>query len=188
MHLLLANNSASGGGAAGAFESIASTTLTSTTTSVTFSSIPSDYQHLQIRFIGRFNDTGIGIDWTYLRLNGVTTSTYATHRLFGDGSSVTAAGNANYPFIGIPNCIPFNGTTANTFGGVIIDIHDYASTNKNKTVRAFAGADLNGSGNIGLTSGFLNSTSAITSITLYGSSVSWVAGSTFSLYGIKGAA
>lgn len=170
------------------YESIASQTLGSNTTTITFSSIPSTYQHLQIRLIGRFSDTGIGIDFMYVRFNGVTTSTYTRHRLFGDGTTVTAAGNASVSSIAISNTIPFNGTTAGIFGAAIIDIHDYASTTKNKTLRAFSGCDLNGTGNINLNSGILDSTSAITSIDLFGSTGNnWVTGSTFALYGIRGA-
>jgi hypothetical protein len=44
MHLLIANNSASGGGLAGAFESIASATGTGSSGTITFSRIPQTYQ------------------------------------------------------------------------------------------------------------------------------------------------
>lgn len=170
-----------------AFESIATATGTGSSGTITFSSIPGTYQHLQIRFIARYSDTGVAIDDLYIRFNGDTSSSYARHRLFGDGSSVTAAGNASAAFMNLPNCIPFNGTTASTIGTGIIDIHDYASTTKNKTLRAFGGSDINGTGYVNLASGFLNSTSAITSITLYNSTVNFLTSSVFALYGIKGA-
>lgn len=169
------------------FESIATYTLSSTTATVTFTSIPSTYKHLQLRFMGRFSDTGTAIDSAYIQFNGITTSSYARHRLVGDGSNVTVGGNASATFIDLPNTVPFNGNTAGIMGVGIIDIHDYASSTKNKTLRAISGCDINGAGGyINLSSGLFNSTSALTSISLYGSSVSWVAGSTLALYGIKG--
>ena len=171
----------------GAFESIATQNISTNTASVTFSSIPQTYKSLQIRFMGRYSDTGIAVDNVKVEFNGATTG-YATHRLYGDGSTVTSAGNASYPFMSVPNCIPFNGNTSGIYGVGIIDIQDYASTTKNKIMRAISGADKNATGGyINLASGFLDSTTALTSITLSGSGVSWVAGSTFALYGIKGA-
>jgi hypothetical protein len=73
---------------------------------------------------------------------------------------------------------------ASIFGAGIVDILDYANTNKYKTLRALAGVDFNGSGRVGLTSGLWQSTSAINAITLEGSS--FVQYSSFALYGIKG--
>jgi hypothetical protein len=41
---------------------------------------------------------------------------------------------------------PRNGATANAFGVGIIDILDYANTNKYKTIKSLDGCDLNGAG------------------------------------------
>ena len=68
----------------------------------------------------------------------------------------------------------------------IIDIIDYASTTKNKTVRAFFGLDLNGSGSVTLGSGLWMNTNAITDININAAADPMAAGSTFALYGIKG--
>jgi len=51
MHIPLGILAASGGGAAGAFESIATVTATGSQTSLTFTSIPNTYQHLQLMFL-----------------------------------------------------------------------------------------------------------------------------------------
>jgi len=78
---------------------------------------------------------------------------------------------------------------ANTFAVNLIDIHDYASTTKYKTLRSFSGANANSASTsfvMGLFSSAWYSTSAVTSIT-FTNSFGFKAGTTFSLYGIKGA-
>jgi hypothetical protein len=68
-----------------------------------------------------------------------------------------------------------------------VDLEDYASTTKYKTLRAFNGADVNGSGNARLTSSLWLNTNAITSITLNTEDgQNWLTSTTVSLYGIKG--
>ena len=82
-----------GGGAAGggsSFESIASTTLASDTSSYTFSSIPQTYQHLQLRFITRNAAAATGFGDFRLTVNGASSS-YAWHKLSGDGSTAAAS-------------------------------------------------------------------------------------------------
>ena len=69
-------------------------------------------------------------------------------------------------------------------GVLILDVHDYASTSKNKTIRSLNGNDQNGAGDIYLTSGLWLSTAAVTSLTLF-TSANYL-NTTFSLYGIKG--
>jgi hypothetical protein len=161
------------------YESIATVNGDGSSASLTFSSIPSTYKHLQIRAIGR-NSSG------YIRFNADTGANYARHWLRGTGAAVTAVGGASqnemYGFD-----FTDNGDTANVYGVGIIDIHDYASTTKNKTLRSFSGKDLNGSGNVYLYSGVWLSTSAITSITIYSPAAAPTTASTFALYGIKGA-
>lgn len=102
----------------------------------------------------------------------------------GDGSSVSAGGGAN--------AIPYvaqSGSTANIFGTSIIDILDYSSVSKAKTVRALVAQDRNGSGDINLTSGaWYNTSSAINSFTIIpNNSAIFSELSQFALYGIKGA-
>lgn len=171
-----------GADAAGAFESIASVNPTSGATSITFSSIPQTYQHLQIRYIGK---STIGTTGTYsldMQINGDTGSNYAWHLLEGDGASTNAANKTGEPDIPIGRV---SRAGENPFGVGIIDVHDYSSTAKNTTVRSFVGADFNGSGTIQLRSGLWLNTNAVTSITLFGTSFN--SNSTFSLYGIKAA-
>jgi hypothetical protein len=71
-------------------------------------------------------------------------------------------------------------------GAFIIDIQDYSSTSKNKTVRTFSGVDFNGSGSVNLYSSLWMSTSAISSLTLTSNTGEFSTNTTFALYGIKG--
>lgn len=172
------------GGAGGSFESIATSTPTSGS-SVTFSSIPSTYKHLQIRYsiiTAAYSDIR-------LRFNGDTGSNYPSHVLWGrDNGTVGAEGyTATSSALIYSNNI--EGTT-NTFPNVgIIDIIDYASTTKNKTIRTFAGSENNNLINprsmVQLTSGAWLSTTAANSVTII--SGTYATGTTISLYGIKGA-
>ena len=176
-----------GGAAGGSFESIATAVGTGSSGTITFSSIPSDYKHLQIRSTSA-RITGAG--FASLEFNNDSSAIYATHRLIGDGTSVTAQGqtsrtNTFYSILAGPSSI------SNTMGVAIVDIIDYASTTKNKTVRSFTGYDTNGNvseeQSLYLTSALWPSTSAITSIKIIASGgVSFTTNSVFSLYGIKG--
>jgi hypothetical protein len=79
-----------------------------------------------------------------------------------------------------------NIASANTMAVMIVDVADYASTTKNKTLRIFSSHDQNGSGEVWLNSGLFNSTAAITSIQINAQGGNWTTASQFSLYGIKG--
>lgn len=191
MHLLLANNSAAGGAVKGAYESIASATGTGSSGTITFSSIPSTYQHLQIRYIAKKTTTSHARLW--VRFNSDSGTSYAVHSLNGDGFSATAGGAGSRTggialgYTGGGNVC--GSTPTNVMGAGIIDIHDYASTTRNKTVRAFSGVETNNSGSgdrINLDSGLWISTSAISSVTLYLDGSNFATTSQFALYGIKG--
>lgn len=172
--------------AAGDFESIATTTLSTATATVTFSSIPGTYTHLQVRYLGKASGTG-GAENPWLRFNSDTGTNYATHRLMGNGSSVSADAFSSVSHIRAGFVPDSAAGVANMFGVAVIDILDYANTNKTKTVRVLTGADLNGSGTITFSSGLWNSTSAITSLTLLNNGLNWTQYSTFALYGCKSA-
>jgi hypothetical protein len=118
------------------------------------------------------------------QFNGDTTANYRQHSIRGDGASALAADNtlsAGW----VDRCIPRVGSSS--FGGVVMDILDYTSTNKNKTVRSLGGFDRNGGGIITLSSSlWFKTPEAITSIRLKPQSSSWTQYSSFALYGIKG--
>jgi hypothetical protein len=170
--------------AGGAYESIASVSPT-TGTSVTFSSIPSTYKHLQIRILGR-TDYSSTNDSVNVRFNGDSGSNYSYHAIQGAAGGMSTAGVASTTGVLLNNGLAGGTAGTSVFGADIIDIHDYSSTSKNKTVRAFNGRENNTSVSvIGIRSGAWYSTSAVTSITLTfnGNAQS---GSVFALYGIQG--
>jgi hypothetical protein len=176
--------------AAGAFESIASITLSSSVVNNDFLSIPQTYAHLQLRVIGRIDDAGSGAGSLRLRVGNSTFDTgsnYARHNLEGDGSTAAAQAATSQTNIAITATLPENSVAADTFGVAIIDIHDYASTTRNKTFRSFSGQDRNGAGNVELISGLWMSTSAINQIRVYADGSGLKSGTVISLYGIKGA-
>lgn len=182
--------SSGGGAAAGgaAFESIASVNGTGSSATVTFSSIPSTYKHLQIRAITRTLDTSSNTArYISMQFNGDTGSNYAWHGLYGNGASATAEAAISYPTTyGFQRGLS-QSTSTNIMGAFIIDIQDYSSTSRNKTVRTFSGVDFNGSGSVNLYSSLWMSTSAISSLTLTSNTGEFSTNTTFALYGIKGA-
>jgi hypothetical protein len=163
------------------FESIATTTVGSGGQStITFSSITQTYKHLQIRLLGKATASA------YLKVTfNSSTTGYADHYLDGNGTSATAGVTTSTSFISIFGAIA--NTTANVFGGGIIDILDYANTNKNTTLRALTGVDYNGSGNIDFSSGLWNNTAAINQIEFSLNTGNFAQYSHFALYGIKAA-
>jgi hypothetical protein len=155
------------------------------TASVTFTDggAWSGYKHLQIRTIGRTTQTAVdSIQW--LRFNGDTGTNYSYHVLYGNGSAVASAGATSQTLARISTDVGAN-SPANIFGLTIVDVLDAFSTTKNKTIRSLSGAVLS-SPWIVFTSGSWMSTTAVTSVTIYPNSGNFVAGSRFSLYGIKG--
>ena len=167
------------------YESIATALGTGSSGTITFSSIPATYKHLQIRYIGRNSATGGTLATLRMRVNGYT-SNYPLHRILGNGSAASAYGTTAEVYIQDIMLMPTNSAGANIYGAGVIDILDYANTNKFKTVRSLTGTDLNGSGQIILGSGLYQQTTAITSITLEANGVNWLTNSSFALYGIKG--
>jgi hypothetical protein len=115
------------------YESISTVTVgAGGSSTITFSSIPSTYQHLQIRAMAQSTTTN-QIDMTF---NNDTGNNYAGHQLEGTGSAAAAAAGTSranmFSMVFVPG-------TSNSPGGSVIDILDYASANKNKTARALRG-------------------------------------------------
>lgn len=167
------------------FESIATTTVgAGGAADVTFSSIPSGYTHLQVRMIVRTNEANTNQNFK-LQMNSDTGNNYSYHRIYGSGTSAAADAASSNGYILLDRTAG-NNATSSIFGTAVLDILDYANTNKYKTTRLLGGVDLNGSGYIMFSSGLWQSTSAITSLKIYPSTGSWVQYSHFALYGIKG--
>jgi hypothetical protein len=161
--------------ATSAYESIATTTVgAGGTSSISFTSIPSTFKHLQLRIMAVTNTTAQSATTTFNGSNG------GIHWLTGNGSTVSAANDTTKIFFPLTQ----GSTTAPCVG--VMDILDYANTNKYKTTRQLEGYDVNGSGNVSITSGLWMNTSAITSISIAAVGT-FNQYSSFALYGIKGA-
>ena len=171
------------------YESIATVTVSSAQSTITFSSIPSTFKHLQIRGIARTTNA-VAADQVKMAMNGDTSaSKYTFHTLLGNGTAAGADGYGINTVAGVTPIVRMTGASATSgiFGVTVVDILDYTDTNKNKTVRCLDGYDSNGSGEIQFTSGMYVSTNAITSldITLQGSG-NFAQYTSFALYGIRG--
>lgn len=161
---------------AGAYDALATVTLSSATNTVTFAGIPAGYKHLQLRILNKITTGGIN---PTIRFNGDTGSNYIAHQLYGDGASAGSFSFGTGTAIG-------TSYASDQWGGQVIDILDYASTSKNKTVRTLGGTDKNGSGYVGLTSGLWFATpAAINSIDIIAASTTFTEFSQFALFGVK---
>ncbi len=162
-----------------AFDSIATSNPSGVST-ITFSSIPSTYKHLQVRMsmvgasggsliVANFNsDTGANYTWHSLQGQGTTASSY------------NGTGNSYSRWFGRDV-----GTSSTAPTVLVADILDYTNTNKNTTVRVLSGMDANGSGELGISSSLWLNTAAITSITVKThDAVNFASGTIIALYGV----
>lgn len=178
---------ASSGGVASSYESIATTTLTTSTASVTFSSIPSTFTHLQVRGMLRTVSASTGGMWGKVYMNSdTTTSNYATHNIYGQGTgSALVVGGLTGTSLS-QYCFYTAHAGDNSWGDLVMDVLDYKNTNKYKTSRFLSGYDANGSGLIMFSSELWMNTAAITSITIDNTGANFAQYSSFALYGVKG--
>ena len=122
----------------------------------TFTNIPQTYTHLQVRVMTHDSGATSPIDIA-LRVGSSTSAVdtgnnYAYHRLYGNGTGAYSDNGTTTSFISCAFC-PGSGISSSIMGVAVIDILDYANTNKYKTVRALGGYDANGSGNANFHSG-----------------------------------
>jgi len=157
---------------------------------IDFTSIPNTYKHLQIRGINQVGYSSNTLGGLNLRVgNGSidTGSNYAYHYLRGEGSGTPSAGAASSASFISASTTRLASTDTSTFAAVVIDILDYASTSKYKTVRCLGGVDANGSGYLNFNSGlWTNSSNAITNIRLYCNDGNFNQYTQIGLFGIKG--
>lgn len=170
----------------GAYELITSTVVSgSSTSTITFdvTGLGSTYKHLQIRSVGRTAQAlSDAIQW--IRFNGDTASNYSYHWLTGNGTTVSSNSGVSQTLIRAGTDV---GSTsgANIFGANIIDILDPFTGSKYTTTRSLSGA-VGSTSQIFLLSGSWRSTATVTSISVIVNNLNFVAGSRFSLYGIRG--
>lgn len=167
------------------YEPIATQTLGSAAASVTFSSIPATYTDLVL--VIQSADSASGVQQISFRLNSNATAIYSFTALYGNGavagSNREATGSGRtYGTIG------WNTAQNITLGTSMSVAHfmNYANTATNKTVLSRSNNTTNGTE---VAVALCQLTAAITSIDLYSASSArlFIAGSTFTLYGILAA-
>lgn len=155
---------------------IASTTLTNSASSITFSNISANYTDLKIVCTLQ----NINSNSPYLRFNGDSSTNYSQTYLEGNGSTVVSARGVNQNF----GYINFNSDPGNN-GIIIVDILNYSSTTKFKSYLSNVS---NASNAVDVVVGLWRSTSAINTILIASSNGgSYAAGSKATLYGILAA-
>lgn len=172
---------------AGAFDHLATTLISTNTATVTFDTstyAALGYKHLQLRMTLRGSNSA---EWSEyrLRFNSDTGSNYTRHALYGDGSAAGSFGYANTSFL---DSHTLTGASAGSgiFGATVMDILDPFASTKNKTLRVFGGRQPATDKPIFLLSGAWLNTSPITSMEFTNTVGSFVSGSRFSIYGLKG--
>lgn len=164
------------------YEPIGTTTLTATTSTYTFSSIPSTYTDLVLVM----NYAGsIAAEVPAFQVNGDTGNNYSITHLSGNGSTTRAVRATSIPsaYISFSSAFPQT-LTANA----ILHFMNYSNTTTYKTVLNRVNS-VNGTYNAAEANVALwRNTAAITSITLLGTNgAAYYSGSIFTLYGIKAA-
>jgi hypothetical protein len=161
--------------------------LDTTTASVEFdvTGLGSQFRHLQLVVVARGTlDSQI----LSMRLNGDTGSVYANHGLTGEVQSSTRAvrsfASTSSTSISRVGHQAHSSAGAGIFAASIIDILDFASSNKTKTIRSLSGQVRPSDESVALFSGLYNSTSPITSITIFREGSNLAIGSRLSLYGV----
>jgi len=150
---------------------LATVTLGSSASSVTFSSIPATYRDLIIVLDGTSSQTDSGC----VRFNGDSGNNYSTVLMGGNGSTTFSDS--------IPNSSKaFFGTKFTNRTNAIIQVMDYSATDKHKT---FLARESTAQNEVRADCARWANTAAITSIELsHFGATNFSTGSTFSLYGV----
>lgn len=154
------------------YDLIATQTTSSVVTSVTFNSIPSTYRDLVIVS----NVAAQAFDsWLGLRFNGDTGNNYNWVRA-GSGGVVTSSGSNAAQ-------IQLYAHLTTTRGVWVTNVMDYQQTDKHKSTIGHGGSA--GAFGVAMSAGRWASTSAITSVTLFGGQgLEFASGATFTIFGI----
>lgn len=166
------------------YVALAKAVSTGSSTTVTFSSIPSTYTDLILLFTARSNGSS-----GYIFFNNQTApqTTYSQTFLYNAGSSVLSGRNTNTNGI-IYFSINSTSATANTFSNVEIYIPNYSgSTNKcySASIISEDNVATTGFAYQNAQAGLWTNTAAINAVSIISTSGNFVSGSRFDLYGIK---
>jgi len=166
---------------------IASNILSSSAASVTFSSIPSTYTDLVVKWSAR-GDYASANWYLIIRLNGSSSSIYSQTTLYTDSTTVSSNRTSNGTnLLPDPPALDTAGNTSNTFTNNELYIPSYTAS-QNKPISYFGVVEQNTASSnfsIGTAATLFSSTSAISSIYIAPNNGNFVSGSSFFLYGIK---
>ena len=167
------------------YDSIATTTLSSAASTITFSSIPNTYTDLRLVVNAIVDLDGDGRS-PQIRLNNDTGNNYSQTQLNGSGSA--AGTNTLSSQTRVYIALSGNLRQSPNWKFFTIDFMSYAGST-NKTLLSTWAGDQNGAGNVEYNVGLWRNTSAINriDIQLSGSPGNYAAGTTATLYGIKAA-
>ncbi len=163
------------------YEPIATTTLGSAASNITFSSIPNTYTDLKIVLVA----AGSASEQVYVQFNGDTGTNYSQTYLQGNGGTAESLRQTSVAYI-------FAGYMADSVYGssmrglTTINIFSYAGSTF-KTTLSEGSNNTNGQGLVSRHVGLWRSTSAITSVKLYPSTGNFTTGTIATIYGIKAA-
>jgi hypothetical protein len=168
---------------ANTFELIASYAATGSVSNIEFTSIPSTYTDLVIKFSLRSStNTATDVFFTY---NG-TASGYTYRRLEGNGASASSASGSGSE-IKDDTGLVLSTYTANTFSNGEAYIPNYAGSS-NKSSSHDSTLETNATTSyLSFTAGLLSNTAAITSVKITPGAGNFVQYSTAYLYGVKNA-
>jgi hypothetical protein len=164
------------------FTKIASNTVSTAVSSITFSSIPATFTDLVVKASSRANNASIvnNMRWTF----NASSTGYSYKELYGDGTSAASGGASSVAYAQIGYSVG-NTATANTFANTDCYIPNYASANY-KSFSVDSVAEHNATGQyMDLGAALWSNSAAITSVTITPSSGDFMQYSTFTLYGIK---
>ena len=164
---------------------LASTTLTTTTASVTFSAISGAYTDLVIVVTGQGVYTSTDYLDVGMQYNGDTGSNYSTTRMYGNGTTATSVRYSNESSIRVA-FIQGLVTASAVHSTMYINILNYSNATTYKTALSRSGT---AAGATSAKVGLWRSTAAITSVLIKNidSASGFHTGSTFTLYGIAAA-
>jgi len=165
--------------AVSAYEVISTQTLGSAAATVTFSSIPQTYTDL-VLIVNHSVTTGNPS--IHGRFNSDTGSNYSRTRLLGNGSAASSARGTSQTFLGLSTGV---GSSTTVEGIMICNILNYANATTYKTCLT-----RNNAASLGTEASVTlwRSTASVTSVEVFVDASTFVAGSTFTLYGVKAAA
>ena len=164
---------------------IASQTLSSSTATFSFSSIPSTFTDLFVVGSLRCDESSFTNEQIRIRFNAVSTASYYFGTIRGDGSAATSSRGDDLTsgFVGLMNT---NATTTNAFSSFVISIPSYRSSIP-KPSSTFTAMEDNAT--VAYTTSLSNLAlinAPITSITFTtANSRNFVSGTSFYLYGQK---